>query len=209
MIVGYARVSTNDQTPELQLHALKRAKCRRIFVEQKSVRNMNRPELAHCLDTLRKGDTLVIWKLDRLGRSLRDLIEIVARLESGGIQFVSLTEDINTKTASGKLIFHVFAVLAEFERNLIRERTMAGLATARARGRSGALENHDSAGQADTRIMGEWQVYRRGDREPVRHLRAYILPQGSPLDVPFLTSHHLDGLTQSLVPHCASCARSI
>jgi DNA invertase Pin-like site-specific DNA recombinase len=87
--------------------------------------------LARCLDTLRKGDTLVIWKLDRLGRSLRDLIEIVARLESDGIQFVSLTEDINTKTASGKLIFHVFAVLAEFERNLIRERTMAGLASDR------------------------------------------------------------------------------
>src|SRR5882757_5127072 len=103
MIVGYARVSTNDQTPELQLQALKRAKCKRIFVEQKSGRNMNRPELVRCLATLRKGDTLVIWKLDRLGRSLRDLIEIVARLESSGIQFISLTEGINTKAASGRL----------------------------------------------------------------------------------------------------------
>jgi len=91
---------------------------------------MNRPELTRCLDTLRKGDTLVIWKLDRLGRSLRDLIEIVKRLENSGVQFLSLTEDINTKAASGKLIFHVFPVLAEFEQNLIRERTMAGLATA-------------------------------------------------------------------------------
>jgi len=96
---------------------------------------MDRPELTRCLDMLRKGDTLVIWKLDRLGRSLPDLLEIVERLENSGVQFLSLTEDINTKAASGKLIFHVFAVLAEFERNLIRERTKAGLATARARGR--------------------------------------------------------------------------
>jgi DNA invertase Pin-like site-specific DNA recombinase len=137
MIVGYARVSTTDQTPQLQIDALKAAKCKPIYVEQKSGKNMNRPELTRCLDMLRKGDTLVIWKLDRLGRSLRDLLEIVERLENSGVQFLSLTEDINTKAASGKLIFHVFAVLAEFERNLIRERTMAGLATARARGRLG------------------------------------------------------------------------
>ncbi|MEA2263583.1 MAG: hypothetical protein QOH35_1828 [Acidobacteriaceae bacterium] len=156
MLVGYARVSTNDQTPEHQLDALKRAKCRRIFVEQKSVRNVNRPELARCLDTLRKGDTLVIWKLDRLGRSLRDLIEIVARLESDGIQFVSLIEDINTKTASGKLIFHVFAVLADFERNLIRERTMAGLATARARGRFGGAKKRTTT-QQDKQIRALWE----------------------------------------------------
>src|SRR6266567_752051 len=137
MIVGYARVSTIDQTPQLQIDALKAAKCKPIYIEQKSGKNMNRPELTRCLDTLRKGDTLVIWKLDRLGRSLRDLIEIVERLENSGIQFISLTEDINTKAASGRLIFRVFAVLAEFERNLIRERTKAGLATARARGRLG------------------------------------------------------------------------
>jgi DNA invertase Pin-like site-specific DNA recombinase len=137
MIVGYARVSTIDQTTQLQIDALKAAKCKPIYVEQKSGKNMNRPELTRCLDTLRKGDTLVIWKLDRLGRSLRDLLEIVERLENSGVQFISLTEDINTKAASGRLIFHVFAVLAEFERNLIRERTMAGLATARARGRLG------------------------------------------------------------------------
>src|SRR5712691_8817136 len=114
MIVGYARVSTTDQTPQLQIDALKAARCKPIYVDQNSGKNMNRPELIRCLDTLRKGDTLVIWKLDRLGRSLRDLIEIVERLENSGVQFISLTEDIDTKAASGKLIFHVFAVLAEF-----------------------------------------------------------------------------------------------
>ncbi len=97
MIVGYARVSTTDQTPQLQIDALKAAKCKPIYVEQKSGKNMNRPELTRCIDTLRKGDTLVIWKLDRLGRSLRDLLEIVERLENSGVQFISLTEDINTK----------------------------------------------------------------------------------------------------------------
>ena len=113
MIVGYARVSTTDQIPQLQIDALKAAKCKPIYVEQKSGKNMNRPELTRCLDTLRKGDTLVIWKLDRLGRSLRDLLEIAERLENSGVQFISLTEDINTKAASGRLIFHIFAVLAE------------------------------------------------------------------------------------------------
>jgi DNA invertase Pin-like site-specific DNA recombinase len=117
---------------------------------------MNRPELVRCLATLRKGDTLVVWKLDRLGRSLRDLIEIVARLEREGIQFVSLTEDINTKTTSGKLIFHVFAILAEFERNLIRERTMAGLATARARGRVGGAKKRTTTEQ-DKQIRALWE----------------------------------------------------
>jgi len=97
MIVGYARVSTTDQTPQLQIDALKAAKCKPIYVEQKSGKNLNRPELTRCLDMLRKGDTLVIWKLDRLGRSLRDLLEIVERLENSSVQFISLTEDINTK----------------------------------------------------------------------------------------------------------------
>ena len=155
MLAGYARISTNDQQPELQLDALKAARCKPIFVEQKSARNMERPELIRCLDTLRKNDTLVIWKLDRLGRSLRDLIEIVARLEGDGIQFISLTEDINTKTASGRLIFHVFAILAEFERNLIRERTMAGLASARAKGRFGGAKKKTTA-QQDKQLRALW-----------------------------------------------------
>jgi DNA invertase Pin-like site-specific DNA recombinase len=155
VIVGYARVSTLDQNPQLQIDALKSAKCKPIFVEQKSGRTMNRPELTRCLDTLREGDTLTIWKLDRLGRSLPDLLEIVKRLDSGGIQFVSLTEEVNTKTASGKLIFHMFAMLAEFERNLIRERTMAGLATARARGRMGGRKKQTSS-QQDKQIRSLW-----------------------------------------------------
>lgn len=98
MIVGYGRVSTSDQNSQLQIDALKGAKCKPIFIEQKSGRNMNRPELTRCLDMLRKGDTLVIWRLDRLGRSIRDLLEIVERIEAEGVQFISLTEEINTKT---------------------------------------------------------------------------------------------------------------
>ena len=117
------------------------------YIEQKSGKNMNRPDLTRCLDMLRKGDTLVIWKLDRLGRSLRALLEIVERLENAGVQFLSLTKDINTKAASSKLIFHVFAVLAEFQRNLIRERTKAGLATARARGRLGGARRKTTTKQ--------------------------------------------------------------
>jgi DNA invertase Pin-like site-specific DNA recombinase len=159
MIVGYARVSTTDQTPQLQIDALKAAKCKPIYIEQKGGRNVNRPELTRCLDTLRKGDTLVIWKLDRLGRSLRDLIEIVERLESTSVQLVSLTEDISTKGARGRLIFHIFAVLAEFERNLIRERTMAGLASARARGRLGGAKKKTTKKQDD----GMRALWERGD----------------------------------------------
>jgi DNA invertase Pin-like site-specific DNA recombinase len=156
MIVGYARVSTTDQTPELQINALKAAKCKPIYVEQKSGKNVNRPELTRCLDNLRKGDTLVIWKLDRLGRSLRDLIEIVERLEKTGVQFISLTEDINTKAANGRPIFHFFAVLAEFERNLISERTKAGLATARARGRLGGAKRKTTK-KEDEKLRDLWE----------------------------------------------------
>ena len=131
---------------------------------------MNRPELTRCLDMLRKGDTFVIWKLDRLGRSLRDLLELVERLENSGVQFISLTEDINTKGASGRLIFHIFAVLAEFERNLIRERTMAGLATARARGRLGGARRKTTKKQ-DEGMRALWQ----GCTEDPRHDSRYWL----------------------------------
>ena len=137
MYVGYARVSTQDQRPELQLDALTLSGCEQIFNEKVSGKDRNRPELETCLKVLRKGDTLVVWRLDRLGRSLKDLVEIVHTLESRGIGFKSLTESIDTTNAGGKLIFHVFAALAEFESNLIRERTVAGLAAARARGRNG------------------------------------------------------------------------
>jgi DNA invertase Pin-like site-specific DNA recombinase len=135
--VGYARVSTEDQDLALQLDALHGAGCFLIYQETASGKTAGRPELEQCRKALRPGDTLVVWRLDRLGRSLTDLVKIVAELESLGIGFVSLSEKIETDSAAGKLIFHVFAALAEFERNLIRERTMAGLAAARARGRSG------------------------------------------------------------------------
>jgi len=135
--IGYARVSTDDQHLDLQHDALQQAGCSVIYEEAASGKSAARPELEQCRKALRAGDTLVVWRLDRLGRSLPDLVQIVAELEQRGVHFESLTERIETGSASGKLQFHVFAALAEFERGLIRERTRAGLAAARARGRSG------------------------------------------------------------------------
>ncbi|EIU2893481.1 recombinase family protein [Pseudomonas aeruginosa] len=135
--IGYARVSTDDQNLDLQRDALALAGCSTVYEETMSGKSADRPELGHCLTALRSGDTLVVWRLDRLGRSLPDLVGIVSSLEREGVAFESMTERIETTSAAGKLIFHVFAALAEFERNLIRERTRAGLAAARARGRNG------------------------------------------------------------------------
>ena len=137
--IGYARVSTDDQNLDLQRDALTKAGCNSIYEEMVSGKTASgeRPEWAQCIKALRSGDTLVVWRLDRLGRSLSDLVRIVAELEQRGVGFLSLTENIETGNAAGKLIFHVFASLAEFERNLIRERTRAGLDAARARGRFG------------------------------------------------------------------------
>ncbi|MNJ26972.1 DNA-invertase hin [compost metagenome] len=135
--IGYARVSTDDQNLDLQHDALALAGCSTVYEETVSGKSADRPELGHCLKALRSGDTLVVWRLDRLGRSLPDLVGIVSRLEQEGVGFESINERIETTSAAGKLIFHVFAALAEFERNLIRERTRAGLAAARARGRRG------------------------------------------------------------------------
>lgn len=135
--IGYARVSTGDQNLEMQRDALMAAGCSLIYEETASGKGVVRPELEQCRKALRPGDTLIVWRLDRLGRSLPDLVKIVAELEQKGIGFESITERIETSSASGKLVFHVFAALSEFERNLIRERTKAGLAAARARGRSG------------------------------------------------------------------------
>lgn len=135
--IGYARVSTDDQNLDLQRDALTQARCSTIYEETASGKSTGRPELEQCRKALRTGDTLVVWRLDRLGRSLPDLVQIVAELEQHGIGFESLTEKIETGSAAGKLVFHVFAALAEFERNLIRERTYAGLSAARARGRAG------------------------------------------------------------------------
>jgi DNA invertase Pin-like site-specific DNA recombinase len=135
--IGYARVSTDDQNLDLQRDALRLAGVGSIYEEAVSGKTAVRQELGHCLKALRAGDTLVVWRLDRLGRSLPDLVQIVAGLEEKGIGFESITEKIETTTAAGKLVFHVFAALAEFERNVIRERTQVGLVAARARGRSG------------------------------------------------------------------------
>ncbi|MDF3053192.1 MAG: recombinase family protein [Geminicoccaceae bacterium] len=137
MDIGYARVSTGEQTLDLQLDALAKAGCGKIYQETASGAKAERPVLAEVLGYLRPGDTLVVWRLDRLGRSLKHLIETVSLLAERGIGFKSLTEQIDTTTPGGKLIFHVFGALAEFERDVIRERTNAGLAAARARGRLG------------------------------------------------------------------------
>lgn len=137
MIIGYARVSTHDQNLDSQLDALQNAECEQIFQEKITGKSKDRPELLSCLKTLRKGDVLVVWKLDRLARSLKDLVEIITDLNQREIGFKSLTEAIDTTSATGRLVFHIFGALAEFEHSLIRERTIAGLEAARARGRKG------------------------------------------------------------------------
>ena len=137
MLVGYARVSTQDQELSLQLDALTAAGCEKVFTEKASGAQRERPRLQAALDYMRAGDTLVVWKLDRLARSLKQLIETVEALGGRDIGLRSLTEAIDTTTSGGRLVFHIFASLAEFERGVIRERTMAGLQAARARGRKG------------------------------------------------------------------------
>ncbi len=134
-LIGYARVSTRDQNPALQREALTKAECARIFEEAASGAQRDRPQLIAALDYMRAGDTLVVWKLDRLARSLKQLIETVEELEHRKIGFRSLTEAIDTTTPGGRLVFQIFGALAEFERGLIRERTRAGLESARAQGR--------------------------------------------------------------------------
>jgi len=150
MIVGYARVSTDDQTLALQLDALQAAGCEKVFRDTISGTKTERPGLSKALDHVRNGDMLVVWRLDRLGRSLSHLIELIQTLEGRGVGFKSLTEQIDTTTSGGKLIFHIFGALAEFERNLIRERTMAGLQAARARGRKGGRPKKPNT---DTKIV--------------------------------------------------------
>lgn len=135
--IGYARVSADDRHLNLQRDALMQAGCGVIHEEMASGKGGARPEYEQCRKALQAGDTLVVWRLDRLGRSLPDLVRIVTDLARHGIGFESIEEKIETDTAPGKLVFHVFEALAEFERHLIRERTQAGLASARARGRSG------------------------------------------------------------------------
>jgi DNA invertase Pin-like site-specific DNA recombinase len=137
MLIGYARVSTSDQTLDLQKDALEKAGCSRIFTDTASGSKAERTGLDQAFSHVRAGDTLVVWRLDRLGRSLKHLIETITALNNRNIGFKSITENIDTTTSGGKLIFHIFGALAEFERDIIRERTNAGLTAARARGRKG------------------------------------------------------------------------
>jgi len=137
MLIAYARVSTGDQNLDLQKNALIRAECELFFEDKASGKNAQRPGLKRAIKRLRKGDTLVVWKLDRLGRSVRDLITLVSDLQSRGIHFRSLTDSIDTSTPAGRFFFHVMSALAEMERELIIERTRAGLAAAREQGRIG------------------------------------------------------------------------
>ena len=136
--IGYARVSTSDQDLSLQINELKAAGCEPIFTDKVSGAKSHRPGLDDCLKILRAGDTLIVWRLDRLGRSMQHLVSVITELKARGIGFRSLRDGaIDTTTASGELIFNIFAALAQFEAELIRERTRAGLAAARARGRNG------------------------------------------------------------------------
>ncbi len=142
MLIGYARVSTHDQTLHLQNDALEQAGCSKIFTDTISGATTDRPGLEQALAYVRPGDTLVVWRLDRLGRSLKHLIETITVLHDREIGFKSITEHIDTTTSGGKLVFHIFGALAEFERDIIRERTQAGLQAARARGKKGGDPKH-------------------------------------------------------------------
>lgn len=137
MRIGYARISTSDQNLDMQIDALKKADCSKIFEDIASGAKSDRDGLSQALNYMREGDTLVVWKLDRLGRSLKQLIEVINQIHDENKAFISLQESIDTTTPGGKLVFHVFGALAEFERDLIRERTNAGLVAARARGKIG------------------------------------------------------------------------
>lgn len=152
MKIGYARVSTFDQNTNLQQDALLKAGCEKILVDQVSGSTAVRPGLEKAKELLRAGDTLVVWRFDRLGRSLQDLIAWAAWLADNGVALQSLQEVIDTSTSTGRLTFHLFGALAEFERNLIRERTQAGLAAARARGRLGGRPKALDAGKRDLAV---------------------------------------------------------
>jgi len=160
--IGYARVSTLQQDEALQLDALRAAGCDRIFTDKASGKLESRPALDDLLSQARPGDSLVVWRLDRLGRSLRHLIDVVADLERRGVGFVSLTESLDTSTPGGRLLFHLMGALAQFERELIRERTLAGLAAARARGRTGGRPTVWTEGKLKTarsmRDSGDYDV---------------------------------------------------
>lgn len=162
MKIGYARVSTKDQNLSLQLDALEKEGCKQIFQEKVSGAKSDRPELRKMIDQLREGDVIITWKLDRLGRSLRDLVNLVNEIQDKGAGLKSLHDSIDTTTPQGKLTFHLFASLAEFERDIIRERTKAGLDAARARGRKGGRPKGLTKESKDKAIIAE-TLYKQGD----------------------------------------------
>lgn len=141
MLLGYARVSTDDQDLQLQLDALQKAGCDKIFTDKASGSNKDRPGLNEALSFARKGDKILVWKLDRLGRSVKQLVDLAAILEGRGIDLESITDGLDTKSAAGRFFFHIMAALAEMERELIRERTLAGLGAARRAGRVGGRKS--------------------------------------------------------------------
>src|SRR5215470_3960907 len=159
MNIGYARVSTNEQNLNLQRDALRKVgvTAKNIYTDKITGTKAERPGLTEALSHLREGDTLVVWRLDRLGRSLPHLIETVTALQATGVAFQSITENIDTSNATGKLVFHIFGALAEFERNLIKERTMAGLSAARARGRKGGRPPLDTSSR---KVAAAKKLYR-------------------------------------------------
>ena len=172
MKIGYARVSSKEQNLSLQIDALEREGCKRIFQEKIGGAKADRPELQRMIDQLREGDVVITWKLDRLGRSLRDLINLINEIQDRGAELKSLNDSIDTTTPQGKLTFHLFASLAEFERDIIRERTKAGLEAARARGRKGGRPKGLSKEAKDKAIIAE-TLYRKGEMsiaEICRHL---------------------------------------
>ena len=162
MKIGYARVSTQEQELSLQLDALKAAGCEQIYQEKITGTKKVRPELNRMMTQFRKGDAVVIWKLDRLARSLKDLVSLVNEIQEKGAELQSLHDHIDTSTSHGKFTFHIFAALAEFERDIISERTKAGLAAARARGRQGGRPKGLSQKAQHTAIIAE-QLYQEGD----------------------------------------------
>ena len=163
MNIGYARVSTKEQNLDLQKDALMKAGCIEIFEEKVSGAGKERPQLEKLVEKLRKGDILTVWKLDRLGRSIKDLIQLVNNIQGKGAELKSLNDHIDTTTPHGKLTFHMFAALAEFEKDIIRERTLAGLATARARGRVGGRPKGLSQKAEHVAIIAQ-QLYEDGQK---------------------------------------------
>ena len=171
MLIGYARVSTQDQTLDLQTDALKQAGCEKIFTDTMSGAKAERPGLQDAMHHLRAGDTLVVWRLDRLGRTLKHLIATVTELSDQTTGFMSLQEHIDTTTSGGKLIFHIFGALAEFEREIIRERTNAGLQAARARGRLGGRPKTQSL---DPKKMALAKTLHADQKMPVSEICAQL-----------------------------------